>query len=139
MSQDKASVAPTFALEVGGFPSDLRFRTPGQNGPARRHQGSVKVDWVERDPSPTALRSPLSPRERAAIFDFLSLSRGRGGTARRWVRGLFADDAFVALYVCGTLDFDGALCLAPNSPTGRKIPCSDIVLTTYPFINFCSE
>ena len=72
-------------------------------------QGSVKVDWVERDPSPTALRSPLSPRERAAIFDFLSLSGGRGGTARRWVRGLFADDAFVALYVCGTLDFDGAL------------------------------
>jgi len=25
------------------------------------------------------------------------------------VRGLFADDAFIALYVCGTLDFDGAL------------------------------
>jgi hypothetical protein len=25
------------------------------------------------------------------------------------VRGLFADDAFVALYVCGTLHFDGAL------------------------------
>ena len=24
-------------------------------------QGSVKVDWVEREPSPTALRSPLSP------------------------------------------------------------------------------
>ena len=36
----------------------------------RFRQGSVKVDWVERDPSPTALRSPLSPRERAAIFDF---------------------------------------------------------------------
>jgi hypothetical protein len=34
---------------------------------------------------------------------------GRGGTARRWVRGLFADDAFVALDVCGTLDSDGAL------------------------------
>ena len=43
---------------------------------------------------------------------------GRGGTARRrgphvllvvGVRGLFADDAFVALSVCGTLDFDGAL------------------------------
>ena len=78
-------------------------------GVAEHRQGSVKVDWVERDPSPTALRSPLSPRERAAIFDFLSLSGGRGGTARRWVRGLFADDAFVALYVCGTLDFDGAL------------------------------
>jgi hypothetical protein len=24
-------------------------------------QDSIKVDWVERDPSPTALRSPLSP------------------------------------------------------------------------------
>jgi len=24
-------------------------------------QGPVKVDWVERYPSPTALRSPLSP------------------------------------------------------------------------------
>jgi len=72
-------------------------------------QGSVKVDWLEGDPSPTALRSPLSPRERTVIFDFLSLSGGRGGTAKRWVRGPFADDAFEALEVIGTLDFDGAL------------------------------
>ena len=94
---------------------------------ALHSHGSVKVDWVERDPSPTALRSPLSPRERAAIFDFLSLSGGRGGTARRWVRGLFADDAFVALYVCGTLDFDGALATfatlvdRPIGPLGHRV------------------
>jgi hypothetical protein len=50
-----------------------------------------------KDPSPTALRSPLSPMERAKIIvgrasvraKMHSPSpRGRGGTARRWVRGL---------------------------------------------------
>jgi hypothetical protein len=49
-------------------------------------QGSVKVDRVEGDPSPTALRSPLSPMERAVIF------YPSPGGERRWVRGLFAND-----------------------------------------------
>ena len=49
--------------------------------PAHVTQGPIKVGWVGRDPSPTALR---------------------------WVRGLFADDAFLALELRGTPDFDGA-------------------------------
>ncbi len=34
------------------------------------------------------------------------------------MRGLFADDAFIALYVCGTLAFDGTL-PAPNGSLHR--------------------
>jgi hypothetical protein len=34
---------------------------------------------------------------------------GRGGTARRWVRGLFANEGFIALGTCGSQDFDRAL------------------------------
>ena len=47
--------------------------------------------------------------ERAAVFDSYPSPGGRGGTARRWVRGLFADYAFVALSVYWILDFGGAL------------------------------
>jgi hypothetical protein len=58
-----------------------------------------------KDPSPTAMRSPLSPVERAKII--VGRARvcakmhspsppGRGGTAWRWVRGLMGK-ASVAL------------------------------------------
>jgi len=53
------------------------------------------------------------PNGEGRDFDFLSLSGGRGGTARRWVRGLFADDTFVALSAYWTLDFDGVLTHSP--------------------------
>jgi hypothetical protein len=57
-------------------------------------QGSLKVDWVERDPSPTALRFPLSPRERAGILIFIPLQGergdrkavGEGSTRGRYIR-----------------------------------------------------
>ena len=41
-------------------------------------QGPVKVDGVEKDPSPTALRSPLSPW-RGIKFKILALSLGERG------------------------------------------------------------
>jgi hypothetical protein len=41
-------------------------------------QGSVKVDWVERDPSPTALRFPLSPW-RGIKIKIPTLSHGERG------------------------------------------------------------
>ena len=48
----------------------MKFHHQGTKGKAEAMpvQGTVKVDQVKRDPSPTALRSPLSPRERAVIF-----------------------------------------------------------------------
>jgi hypothetical protein len=78
----------------------------GSHESPRGFQGRVKVDWVETNPSPTALRSPLSLRARALWI--LAPCRGRGGTARRWVTGRFADYAFVALSVYWMVDFGGA-------------------------------
>ena len=57
-------------------------------------QGSLKVDWVERDPSPTALRSPLSPWRGIKIkIPALSLGErgnrkavGEGSTRGRYIR-----------------------------------------------------
>ena len=88
---------------------------------------------LKRYPSPTALRSPLSPRERAVTLFSIPLPRGEGcylnfypsprgggcylnfypspwgrgcpGMSGR-VRGLFAEDAFIALKVCVIRDFD---------------------------------
>src|SRR5271157_3597385 len=71
-----------------------------------RTQGSVKVPRVEYlesygyithegTPHPPPC-GPPSPR-------------GRGGTARRWVRGRFVDTISIALEACYTRDFDGAL------------------------------
>ena len=42
-------------------------------------------------------------------FDFSPSPLGRGGTARRGVRGFFAGDAFMAMEVSGARDFDGIL------------------------------
>src|SRR5271157_6062154 len=59
-------------------------------------QGSVKVRrGMKKTPHPPPC-GPPSPR-------------GRGGTARRWVRGRFVDTISIALEACYTRDFDGAL------------------------------
>ena len=52
---------------------------------------------------------PPSPLGEGGGFSFYPSPLGRGGTARRWVRGLFASNAFMAPEVCDTRDFDGTL------------------------------
>ena len=51
-------------------------------------QGPVKVDWVERDPSPTALRSPLSPW-RGIKIKIPALSVGERGDRKAVGEGSF--------------------------------------------------
>src|SRR5271157_282936 len=79
-----------------------------------------------KDPSPTALRSPLSPTERDRNQKSQPSPRGRGGTARRrgphvlhvvGVRGSFVGDISIALEVRYVRDFDGAL---PAHHLGRQ-------------------
>ena len=52
-----------------------------------------KSNGVERDPSPALLRRAPSPLGEGCDFDFSPSPLGRGGTARRGVRGFFAGDA----------------------------------------------
>jgi hypothetical protein len=73
---------------------------------AHRQQGPVKVPETRRDPSPTALRSPLSPWERAIIEvrgahqeDYNPLRGERVAEGRGRVRGPFHSPS----------DFDGPL------------------------------
>ena len=89
---------------------------------ARPHRVPSKSDRIEGDPLPTALRSPLSPRAREGNQNLTLVlagsgsklksqpsPSGRGGTARRWVRGLFPPDALMAIKIQDTRDFDGVL------------------------------
>ena len=80
-----------------------------------------------KDPSPTAMRSPLSPAEREnavlrarrrAPRSFLPSPPGRGGTAWRWVRGLFP-----------AFDIPQEFC-SPNCQTSTASPAKPGNLTT---------
>jgi len=59
-------------LEPYGLAESLAEAQARAGSPARaagtRSQGSVKVGWVEKDPSPTALRSPLSRKGESCDF-----------------------------------------------------------------------
>jgi hypothetical protein len=68
-----------------------------------------KSNGVVRDPSPALLRRAPSPLGEGCDSDFLPSPLGRGGTARRGVRGFFAGDAFIAMEVSGPCDFDATL------------------------------
>jgi hypothetical protein len=67
---------------------------------------------LKKDPSPALLRRAPSPLGEGCDFDFYPSPLGRGGTARRWVRGLFAGDEYMAVDVCGTRGCDGTLHLS---------------------------
>src|SRR5271157_5099140 len=85
-----------------GVPAGLR-QSPGHSVPPElwiyRPRRNPSPPRRAKRGAPSALRSPLSPWERAVIFDFYPSPLGRGGTARRWVRGLFHPPS----------DFDGTL------------------------------
>jgi hypothetical protein len=81
-----------------------------------------------KDPSPTALRSPLSPVERAKIIVGRARARakmhspsprGRGGTARRWMRGLLgkASAALPGDIYCLEIGLAERMCLAKGMLT----------------------
>src|SRR5271157_3079335 len=59
--------------------------------------------------APSALRSPLSPRERDRNQNHSPLRGGEGGPQGGGVRGLFVGNISIALKVCYARDFDGAL------------------------------
>src|SRR5271157_3114003 len=79
-------------------------------GTLRRSQGSLKVPGVAylrsygyitpKGPLTHRLAVPPLPLGEGCDFDFYPSPLGRGGTARRWVRGLFHPPS----------DFDGTLC-----------------------------
>ena len=62
----------------------------------------------------------LSPLERDKDQNRSPLPWGRGGTARRWVRGLFADEALATLEDRGTVDFVVAVLAFSTSLTSKR-------------------
>jgi hypothetical protein len=75
---------PHFGGEIGGEVS-LTTSAP------------LKYDGVENDPSPALLRRAPSPLGEGCDFDFSPSPMGRGGTAKRGVRGFFAVDPYKAV------------------------------------------
>jgi len=72
-------------------------------------QGSVKVRWDWESPLTHRLAVPPLPKGEGYGFDLFPSRQGRGGTARRWVRGFFPRAGFTALEGSVAWDFDGAL------------------------------
>jgi len=102
---------------------------------SRPPKAPSKPNGVERDPSRALVRRVPSPLGEGCDFDFSPSPVGRGGTARRGVRGFFAGGTFKATEVCDARDFNGTLpppraAFFPTrrklrlAPTQRATPCT---------------
>ena len=91
----------------GALPVRIPGRLDKVKGGNGRVQGTIKVYWASKGPLTRPPPSGPPPLGERCDFDLSPSPLGRGGTARRGVRGLFEGDEFVPMEVSGARDFEG--------------------------------